>query len=189
MNETSKRLINERIRLVQIRQGLTAALAINDDSAALTPFYQAASNYLQYAMHRLHQQDIKMLATIKTKTDRENIDTGTALSEAHGRVKTSQTLLNEFSEKSADLNEQSLVVFENICQRYCQYIVNSMGHHAPSANLAQTLFSEKDWLNMANFSDETTALEQQLFDKATELAPDTIQLIIETKPVRKRPAE
>jgi hypothetical protein len=188
MNETSKRLINERIRLVQIRQGLTAALTAND-SAALIPFYQAASNYLQYAMHRLHQQDITMLAMIKTKADRENIDTGTALSEAHHRVETSQTLLNEFSENSADLNKQSLAAFENICQLYCQYIVNSMGHHAPSANLAQTLFDESDWLSMANFSDETKALEQQLFKESTALAPEAIQLIIETKPVPKRPAE
>lgn len=186
MNETSKRLINERLRLVQIRQGLTAATDAND-GLALTPFYQAASSYLQYAMQRLHEQDIKMLTTIKEKADYNNIDYGTALSEAHERVAKSQVLLNEFSEKSANLNEQSLAIFEDICQRYCQYIVNNMGHHAPSANLAQTLFSEQDWLSMANFSDETSALERRLFDKTTNLAPDTIRLIIKTKPVRKKP--
>ena len=66
MNETSKRLINERLRLVQIRQGLTAAITVSN-GLVLIPFYQAASSYLQHAMQRLHEQDIKMLAMIKEK--------------------------------------------------------------------------------------------------------------------------
>jgi uncharacterized alpha-E superfamily protein len=109
-----------------------------------------------------------MLAMIKEKAAVENIDPGTAISEAHDRVEGSQKLLIELSEKSNQINKQSLADFVDVCQRYCQYIVSNMGHHAPSANMARALFSEQDWLAMADFSDEHSQLEQHLFDSVIE---------------------
>jgi hypothetical protein len=56
MSETSERLMKERLRLVRIREELTAAVINNKDDTSLIPFYKQASNYIQYAMHRLHEQ-------------------------------------------------------------------------------------------------------------------------------------
>ena len=154
MSQTMKRLMAERMRLVQVRQGLSAAVTQGaKGNLAFIPFYLAVTEYFQHAMDRLDRQDHTLLSMLTEKTQAKNIDPGTAISEVYERLKNNAQLLTKMISASKKLNEMSINQFEAIASQYCQYIVAHMGHHAPSANLALDLFSEDDWIAMADFND------------------------------------
>lgn len=183
MSETMKRLMGERIRLVQVRQGLSKALATGaGGDSTFIPFYAAVSNYFQHAMDRLHKQDIKMLSMLTKKTTAAGIDPGTAISEVYERLDRNLELLTEMTNSAVTLEPETIDVFEAVSQRYTRYIVESMGHHVPSASLAQQLFSEQDWITMADFSDQATEQEQYLFNDVVQTAAGEIRQAVETVP-------
>lgn len=183
MSDTMKRLMGERIRLVQVRQGLSKAMETGaGGDSTFIPFYLAVSNYFQHAMDRLHKQDIKMLSMLTKKTTDAGIDPGTAISEVYERLNRNLELLAEMTQSADKLNTETIDGFEAISQRYTRYIVENMGHHVPSATLAQQLFSEQDWITMADFSDQATEQEQHLFNEVVQTAPDEIRQAVETVP-------
>jgi len=183
MSNIMRQLMGERMRLVQVRQGLSAAVVdgANGDLSFI-PFYLAVTDYFQHAMDRLDRQDHALLSMLTEKTQAKKIDPGTAISEVYERLKTNTQLLNQMVNASENLSESSIDQFEEIASRYCQYIVEHMGHHAPSANLALELFTEDDWIAMADLNETATTKEQKLFDAVITTAPESIREVVETVP-------
>lgn len=183
MSNTMQQLMAERMRLVQVRLGLSAAVeqGANGDELFI-PFYVAVTDYFQHAMDRLDRQDHAMLSMLEEKTLAANVDPGTAISDVYERLDNNSKLLKEMTQASQNLNQGSLAQFEEIATRYCRYIVEHMGHHAPSANLALQLFSEDDWVAMADFNEQATEDEQQLFNFVISTAPSSIRDVVETVP-------
>jgi len=176
MPTTITRLRKERKRLETVRKAFTKAVS---DGArgeeAYIHFYVAVSNYIQQAMHKLHEQDYTLLKLIEEKADLEHLNTSLVIDDVYDKLANSKLLLEEFVIKSEAIDPINIDTFEEIGQRYTDYIQQRMGHHPPTTELADKLLSETDWQTVANFNEQSIQTEEKLFDQVVKTAPDNIQ--------------
>lgn len=174
------RVANERRRLKSVREALTAALAQGaKGDAAFVPFYIAAAEYFEAAMHRLHIQDVRMGEMIRSKLGTLDTAATKAMSELDERLAGNQRHLNMMLAARDQLKEKGVAAldkFEQVSRDYTSYIVASMGHHGGSTELAQKLFSMDDWAYMAGITEEETRREQELHDRVFAAVPKNLKL-------------
>jgi hypothetical protein len=174
-----ERVANERRRLKSVRQSLTAALAQGArGDAAFIPFYLAAADYIEAAMHRLHIQDVRMGEMIRSKLGTLDANAEKALAELDERLSGNQRHLNAMLEARDVLKPNGAVAlerFEQVSRDYTNYIVASMGHHGGTTELAQKLFSIDDWAYMAGITEEETRREQALHERVFASLPKSLQ--------------
>ena len=65
--------------------------------------------------------------------------------------------------------------FEEAVMMYTDPGVKNMGHHAPSGDLAQKLFSQKDWEFMAHIEEGDMEREQQFHSEVFAAAPPSLR--------------
>jgi len=169
MTELNERIAEERRRLREVRQTLTAATKqkANGDSA-FVPFYIAIGDYFEATMKRLHRQDVRMGDMLRDKADMDDADNLKAMAELGERLKGNQEHLEKLLEARDALKsngEAALEQFEQAGSDYSDFIINNMGHHPGSTNLAGKLFTPEDWAYMADVSPEDQAREEQLFGR------------------------
>lgn len=176
MPTTITRLRKERKRLQTVRKAFTKAVhdGMRGEDAYIG-FYVAVSNYIQEAMHKLHEQDYTLLKLIEEKADVEHLDASLILDDVYDKLANSKMLLEELITKSEAIDETSIDTFEEIGQRYTDFIQERMGHHPPTTELADKLLSDEDWRTVANFDDHSIQTEERLFDEVVKNAPDNIQ--------------
>jgi hypothetical protein len=159
---------------------MTAAVekgAHGDES--FVPFYVAVGNYFEAAMHRLHEQDIRMGDMLHDKADMEDPDNQQAMAELDERLAGNQKHLQALLNARDALGREgaaALAEFEAAGKAYSDYIVTNMGHHPGSTNLAQKVFTAEDWEHMAYVTDSDLVKEQQLHTAVFDAAPPTLDL-------------
>jgi hypothetical protein len=180
MSNLMERIAGERGRLREVRLAMKAAVeqgAHDDDS--FVPFYIAVGNYLETAMHRLHEQDIRMGEILRAKVDMDDASTQQALSELDERLAGNQLHLKATLGARDALQNQgnaALAAFEEAAQAYSDYIINNMGHHPGSTNLAQKYFSAEDWEHMACVTETDQIREQELHTAVFAAVPRALEL-------------
>ncbi len=180
MTKLMERVAGERRRLREVRQAMTAAIeygARGDE--AFTPFYIAVGDYLEAAMHRLHEQDIRMGDLLRSKADLKDAANQQALKELDDRLAGNQLHLKAtLAARDALQNKGAapLDEFEAAGKAYSDYIVNNMGHHPGSTELAQKVFSAEDWEHMAYVSDSDLVQEQMLHTNVFDAVPAALDL-------------
>jgi hypothetical protein len=180
MTELNERIANERRRLREVRQSMTAATEqkANGDSA-FVPFYIAIANYFDATMERLHRQDIRMGDMLRDKADLDDPKNLKALAELDERLLGNQEHLKELLAAREQLQrngEVALEQFELAGSAYSDFIINNMGHHPGSTDLAVSLFAPEDWAFMADISPEDQAREEQLFGLVFACVPAALTL-------------
>jgi len=175
MNELYERVAGERRRLREVRQMMTAAVEQTAHGAPeYVPFYIAIGDYFEAAMHRLHEQDIRMGDMLNEKADLSLPKNKQAMAELDARLEGNQVHLQKLLMARDDLNEQAdqaLPEFESAGKGYSDFIVANMGHHGGTNNMAQELFSADDWNHMAYISEDDLANEQRLYNEVVALKP------------------
>jgi hypothetical protein len=175
-----ERVAGERRRLRQVRQALTAATAHGaQGNAAWVPFYIAIANYFEAAMHRLHTQDIRMGEILRARADMQNAANRQAMAELDERLAGNQAHLANMLTARTALQKSgagALSQFETAGSAYARYIVEHMGHHPGSTNMAQALFTPDDWTYMADVSDADQQQERELFDAVFAVLPAGLEL-------------
>lgn len=180
MSKLMERVAGERRRLREVRTAMTAA--IDQGSAgdlAYVPFYIAVGDYLEAAMHRLHEQDIRLGAMLRDKADMSVPAHQQALSELDDRLAGNQEHLKAtLAQRDALKNEGAAALdgFEAAAGAYSDYIVNNLGHHPGSTDLAQAVFDAADWEHMAFVSDADLVREQQLHTAVFDAVPSGLTL-------------
>ncbi len=175
-----ERVANERRRLKSVRQALSAALergAANDP--AYVPFYIAVADYMEAAMHRLHIQDVRMGEMIRSKLGKLDASAAQALQELEDRLTGNQTHLQKFLDARDALRREgapALARFEQVSRDYTNFITTNMGHHGPTTELSQKLFTMDDWAFMAGISEEETRREQAFYEKVFATVPSSLEL-------------
>jgi len=180
MTTLMERVSGERRRLRQVRMALTAATSQKSNGdAAWVPFYIAITEYFEASMERLHEQDIRMGKMLRDKIDMQNPDNQKALKELdarleglnmhHGKLLVARDAL-------AAGEAGALEQYEDVGGAYAAYIVDNMGHHTGTANLAGDHFSQADWEHMTMVSEAAQQREQELFDKVFSLKPANLEL-------------
>lgn len=180
MTELNERIGEERRRLREVRQTMTAATKQKSQGdSAFVPFYIAIGDYFEATMDRLHRQDIRMGDMLRDKIDFDDPDNKKALAELAERLKGNQEHLKKLLAARDNLKENAdaaLEEFEAAGAAYSDYIVQNMGHHPGSTNLAAELFTHADWAYMADMSDEDQAREEELFGQVFALVPAALTL-------------
>ncbi len=176
MTERRERVANERRRLKEVRQALSASIENGaGEDPAFVPYYIAIANYMEASMGRLHIQDIRMGKMLREKVP---LDKQAALSELDRRLEGNQKHLKTFLDaRDALLSEgvKAIKRFEDASRDYTNYIKSQMGHHGASTDLAGEYLTQEDWVFMAHASDEATAKEQDLFDKVFAVQPEGVK--------------
>lgn len=179
MTTLSERVAGERRRLRQVRQTLTAATASPAaDGADRAAFYIAIGDYFEAAMERLHEQDIRMGDMLREKADMDAPENIQAMAELDERLSGNQAHLARLLAARDQLRAAAPGAtqdFETAGGAYAQFIVDNMGHHPGTANLAQALFSGEDWEYMTLVSEAAQQREQQLFDDVFKHLPDDVE--------------
>ncbi len=178
MEELRARIQNERRRLKQVREALSAAIEkkANGD-ASFVPFYIAIGDYFEAAMHRLHTQDVRMGDMLKEKLP-DSEEVREALKELDFRLSTNQKHLDTFMAARDALKEkgaEALETFEQAAKAYTDFILASMGHHGPSTGLAQENFTQKDWEVMAYIEPGDMEREKELHDRVFATQPECLR--------------
>ncbi len=176
MTDLREKVANERRRLKQVRQALSAAIQEGaGEDPAFVPYYIAIANYIEASMGRLHIQDVRMGEMLRERVPAEK---QAALSELDRRLGGNQQHLKTFLSARDALDSDgvsAIGIFEAASQAYTDYIKSQMGHHGGSTDLAGEYLTQEDWDFMAHTSDEAMANEQDLFDKVFAIQPDSVK--------------
>jgi len=180
MSKLKERVAGERRRLREVRQAMTAAVEQGaGGDADFVNFYIAVGDYLEAAMHRLHEQDIRMGDLLRARADMEEPNNKQALAELDERLAGNQTHLQATLAACAALKADgldALAQFEAAGKAYSDYIVTNMGHHPGSTDLAARVFAPEDWEHMAYISDSDLVREQQLHTAVFDAVPAAVNL-------------
>jgi hypothetical protein len=175
-----ERVANERRRLKSVREALSAALAQGaHGDPAYVPFYVAIADYMEASMRRLHIQDVRMGEMIRSKLATQEPGSTRAMGELEDRLTGNQRHLSKLVEGRDALKKEGVAAldrFEQVGRDYTNYITTRMGHHGPSTDLAQKLFSMDDWAYMAGITEEETRREQVLHDQVFSSVPKNLKL-------------
>jgi hypothetical protein len=175
-----ERVANERRRLKAVRTALSTAVNQGaQGNAAWLPFYIAVADYIDASMHRLHIQDVRMGAMIRSKSGTIDAAAEKGLRELDERLAGNQRHLNLFLDARDGLKREGVAVlprFETVSRDYTNYITTNMGHHGASTDLAQRLFTVDDWSYMAGITEEESRNEQQLYERVFATVPEGLKL-------------
>ena len=175
-----ERVANERRRLREVRQSLSAAVAQSSGGdAGWIPYYIAVGDYFETAMARLHRQDIRMGDMLRAKADMQDPEMQRAMQELDERLSGNQIHLQQMLAARDALRANgadALDEFEQAAGAYAEFIVNNMGHHAGTANPARELFSAEDWAYMAEVSEADQQREEQLHEQVFAALPSGVEL-------------
>lgn len=180
MTSLMDRVAGERRRLRQVRMALTAATdQKSNGDPTWAPFYLAVTEYFEASMERLHEQDIRMGKMLREKIDMENAENQEALQELERRLTGLQAhheklLAARDALQAGEAGAQEH--FEEVGGAYASYMMNNMGHHAGTANLAGDHFTQQDWEHMTMVSEEAQQHEQELHSKVFALKPAAVEV-------------
>jgi hypothetical protein len=181
MTTLMERIANERRRLRSVREKMLAAIEQKSQgNEAYVPFYIAAADYIDATMQRVHAQDVKMDSMIREKVEAMDASVEKPLAELKHRLDEAHKHLKPFLAARDALQEkgsEALDLFEQEGRKYSDFIVASMGHHPPTADLGARLFSPGDWEYMAGVTDEDIKREAELFDQLERTTPDSLKNI------------
>ncbi|MEC9375724.1 MAG: hypothetical protein VYA80_05055 [Pseudomonadota bacterium] len=180
MAELYERIAGERRRLREVRQMMTAAVELKSrgDKDYVT-FYIAIGDYFEAAMDRLHEQDIRMGDLLNKKADLSQPKNQQAMKELDARLEGNQLHLKELMTARDSLkqkNELALEEFEVAGKGYSDFIINNMGHHPGTNDMAQEVFSAEDWNYMAYISDDDLQNQERLYDDVVAAKPKGLSL-------------
>ena len=178
-------LMGERGRLRTTHEMLKAALETASRDASFAPFYIAVARYMEASMGRLNSQDIKMLARLGEKLgtagSSKNGDEEEVIAEVHRRLDGNREHLKKYLACTVALEANpedaaAIKAYETTSAAYIDYIHNRMGHHAPSTDLARRLFTESDWIEIADIDESYFARERELYQAVFDSRPDSVPL-------------
>lgn len=180
MNSLSERVAGERRRLREVRQALTAATAEPaPEGEDRTGFYLAIGDYFEAAMERLHEQDVRMGDLLRERADLEVPANRQAMAELDERLAGNEAHLRRLLAARDRLREGAsgaTEAFETAGRDYAAYIVENMGHHPGTTDLARELFSTADWEYMAEASDAALERERELHERVFAQLPTSVRL-------------
>ncbi len=180
MTTLRERIAGERNRLRQVRQALTAATGRGaGGDPAWVPFYIAVADYFEASMARLHEQDIRMGKMLREKADLEKPANRQAMAELDERLAGNQRHLAKMLAARTALQKEGAAAldrFEAAGGAYARYIVENMGHHPGSTDMAREHFTADDWEYMTLASDTARQREAELHSRVFELLPAGVEL-------------
>ena len=168
----------ERRRQIQVRKsfvgGLDAAEANGD--LDLTDFYALCGEYMVMSLVRLDDQDQKISDLLKERVPGEDAELHERLRVLDERQVKCRAMTNRFAGAVKKLKERGSECKQAFEKAARAFITEFTGLLAPRRNplekYTDEYFTEKDWEWIADHSDASVAMEEELYVRIQSTAPE-----------------
>jgi len=175
LNDFESHVSNERTHLSQVRRAFTKSLEIQNVDPGLVNFYVACSNYLDFSLKRLINQDYILHDLLLPHVEADNTEYKNkleSLSKGLGAMEKSMTQLNNAKDQLVKSGLYEIDLFKREAAHFLDVFLNMLATNRHSTyDLEKQVFKPEDWKQIAGVTEESINSENTLYSDVKLSAP------------------
>ena len=175
VNDFESHVSNERTHLSQVRRAFTKSLEIQNVDPGLVNFYVACSNYLDFSLKRLINQDYILHDLLLPHVEADNTEYKNkleSLSKGLGAMEKSMTQLNNAKDQLVSSGLYEIDLFKKEAAHFLDVFINMLATNRHSTyDLEKQVFKPEDWKQIAGVTEESINSEKTLYNDVRLSAP------------------
>ena len=175
LNDFESHVSNERTHLSQVRRAFTKSLEIQNVDPGLVNFYVACSNYLDFSLKRLINQDYILHDLLLPHVETDNTEYKNkleSLSKGLGAMEKSMTQLNNAKDQLVKSGLYEIDLFKREAAHFLDVFLNMLATNRHSTyDLEKQVFKPEDWKQIAGVTEESINSENTLYNDVKLSAP------------------
>ena len=175
LNDFESHVSNERTHLSQVRRAFTKSLEIQNVDPGLVNFYVACSNYLDFSLKRLINQDYILHDLLLPHVEADNTEYKNkleSLSKGLGAMEKSMTQLNNAKDQLVKSGLYEIDLFKREAAHFLDVFINMLATNRHSTyDLEKQVFKPEDWKQIAGVTEESINSEKTLYNDVKLSAP------------------
>ena len=175
LNDFESHVSNERTHLSQVRRAFTKSLEIKNVDPGLVHFYVACSNYFDFSLKRLINQDYILHDLLLPHVEADNTEYKNkleSLSNGLGAIEESITQLNNAKDKLIKSGLYEIDLFKKEAAHFLDVFLNMLATNRHSTyDLEKQVFKPEDWKQIAGVTADSINSEKTLYNDVKLSAP------------------
>jgi len=175
LNDFESHVSNERTHLSQVRRAFTKSLEIQNVDPGLVNFYVACSNYFDFSLKRLINQDYILHDLLLPHVEADNTEYKNkleSLSKGLGAMEKSMTQLNNAKDQLVKSGLYEIDLFKREAAHFLDVFLNMLATNRHSTyDLEKQVFKPEDWKQIAGVTEESINSEKTLYNDIKLSAP------------------
>lgn len=175
LNDFESHVSNERTHLSQVRRAFTKSLEIQNVDPGLVNFYVACSNYFDFSLKRLINQDYILHDLLLPHVEADNTEYKNkleSLSKGLGAMEKSMTQLNNAKDQLVKSGLYEIDLFKREAAHFLDVFLNMLATNRHSTyDLEKQVFKPEDWKQIAGVTEESINSENTLYNDVKLSAP------------------
>ena len=175
LNDFESHVSNERTHLSQVRRAFTKSLEIQNVDPGLVHFYVACSNYFDFSLKRLINQDYILHDLLLPHVEADNTEYKNkleSLSKGLGAMEKSMTQLNNAKDQLVSSGLYEIDLFKKEAAHFLDVFINMLATNRHSTyDLEKQVFKPEDWKQIAGVTEESINSEKTLYNDVRLSAP------------------
>ena len=175
LNDFESHVSNERTHLSQVRRAFTKSLEIQNVDPGLVNFYVACSNYFDFSLKRLINQDYILHDLLLPHVEADNTEYKNkleSLSKGLGAMEKSMTQLNNAKDQLVSSGLYEIDLFKKEAAHFLDVFINMLATNRHSTyDLEKQVFKPEDWKQIAGVTEKSINSEKTLYNDVRLSAP------------------
>ena len=175
LNDFESHVSNERTHLSQVRRAFTKSLEIQNVDPGLVNFYVACSNYFDFSLKRLINQDYILHDLLLPHVETDNTEYKNkleSLSKGLGAMEKSMTQLNNAKDQLVKSGLYEIDLFKREAAHFLDVFLNMLATNRHSTyDLEKQVFKPEDWKQIAGVTEESINSENTLYSDVKLSSP------------------
>ena len=175
LNDFESHVSNERTHLSQVRRAFTKSLEIQNVDPGLVNFYVACSNYFDFSLKRLINQDYILHDLLLPHVEADNTEYKNkleSLSKGLAAMEKSMTQLNNAKDQLVKSGLYEIDLFKREAAHFLDVFINMLATNRHSTyDLEKQVFKPEDWKQIAGVTEESINSENTLYNDVKLSAP------------------
>ena len=175
LNDFESHVSNERTHLSQVRRAFTKSLEIQNVDPGLVNFYVACSNYFDFSLKRLINQDYILHDLLLPHVEADNTEYKNkleSLSKGLAAMEKSMTQLNNAKDQLVKSGLYEIDLFKREAAHFLDVFLNMLATNRHSTyDLEKQVFKPEDWKQIAGVTEESINSEKTLYNDIKLSAP------------------
>ena len=175
LNDFESHVSNERTHLSQVRRAFTKSLEIQNVDPGLVNFYVACSNYFDFSLKRLINQDYILHDLLLPHVEADNTEYKNkleSLSKGLAAMEKSMTQLNNAKDQLVKSGLYEIDLFKREAAHFLDVFINMLATNRHSTyDLEKQVFKPEDWKQIAGVTEESINSEKTLYNDVKLSAP------------------
>lgn len=175
LHDFESHVSNERTHLSQVRRAFTKSLEIQNVDPGLVHFYVACSNYFDFSLKRLINQDYILHDLLLPHVEADNTEYKNkleSLSKGLGAMEESIIQLNNAKDKLVKSGLYEIDLFKKEAAHFLDVFLNMLATNRHSTyDLEKQVFKPEDWKQIAGVTADSINSEKTLYNDVAISAP------------------